>query len=85
MKMVRLSDPNTGRLYLLGNIPGRSWLSRPQGHGAVGGNMSMKNSNDSSGIEPATFWLVVQCLNQLRYRVPRGKNMLIVITNMYKK
>ena len=23
-----------------------------------------------SGIEPATFWLVEQCLKQLRYRVP---------------
>ena len=38
-------------------------LSRPQGHSAIGMIMSMKNSNDTIWIEPATFRFVAQHLN----------------------
>jgi len=72
LKVVRLSAIRVGRLY-----PKKySWysfrerLSRPRGQGAAGRIMSMKNSMTQSGIEPATFLLVAQCLNRLRYRVP---------------
>jgi hypothetical protein len=37
------------------------------------GLSQLKNPMTSSGIEPATFWLVAQCHNQLLYRVPYVK------------
>ena len=70
MKVVRLSAQRTGRLYPPGNIPGTHCcqrLNQPQGHNAAGGIVTQ------SGIEPATFRLVAQCLNQLRHRVPPVK------------
>jgi hypothetical protein len=76
MKVVRVSAVRTGRLYtpriysyysFLLEAESSHWHD-PSGHSAAGRIMSMKNSNDA--IEPATFRLVAQCLNQLRHRVP---------------
>jgi hypothetical protein len=49
-----------------GDVPGTHFqqgLSRPQGHGTVGRNMSLKNPVIRQGIDPGTVRLVAQRLN----------------------
>jgi hypothetical protein len=73
MRVVRLWDLRTCRLYPPWNIPGTHFcqrLSQSQGHIAAG-RMSIKIPGKLTWIEPATFRLVAQCLNQERHRVPR--------------
>ena len=65
-----------------GNVPATHFhqgLSRPQGRGTVGRNMSLKNPVTPPGIDPGTVRLVTQHLNH--YANPGPQTPLI---NLYK-
>jgi hypothetical protein len=83
MKVVRLSALHTGRLYpqtgFLVLISVRGWVD-PRATVRPEGLRHWKIPVTPSGIEPATFRLVAQCLNELRHRVPHFSTTLWILS-----
>jgi len=84
MKVVKLSALHTGHLYpqeiFLVLIYFRGWLD-PRAIVQPEGWSQWKFPLTPSGIEPATFWLVAHCINQLHHCVPHAWILPLFITN----
>jgi hypothetical protein len=71
MKVVRLSVLRTGLLYPPPLPKKYCWYSFV---------LESESTPGPPRIEPATFRLVAQCLNQLRHRVPPSTSTMITLT-----
>jgi hypothetical protein len=87
MSALRASCPLTsGRFLVLISVMGRV---DPRARVPLEGLGKLKNPTTSLGIEPATFRLVAQCLNQLRllrpltYKKKKSTKHLRILTRIY--
>jgi len=86
MKVVRLSALRTSRLYHPTKYSWYSFLleaeSTPAPQCSQNDHIKRKIPVTPSGTEPATFWLVAQCLNQLHHHMP-PRNLCMMMKMIY--